>query len=498
MKPIIQNYALKTLTIILLLISFNFIYKKTSFEKDLQKHAELINLVRDAVQKNSQVIYLGESSNNTYRENDRDKRSISELTSSYFPGLVFGHLTKEASHAGIYYEMLQNIPESSTIQTVIVTMNLRSFNAGWIYSNLETPLQKSVVLIKDNPPLFNRFLLSFKGYDIKTDKEREKQFRRSWKKDFLAVPDTFKYHNTLDWDNGLAMKGIQNPDGSINRPLTELACHYVKTYAFSIDTCRNPRIKDFDKIVQLAKKRKWNLIFNLMAENIEKADSLVGRTLVDVIDKNRKLLIQRYSSRDVKVVDNIRLVKNFDYIDQNWTTEHYAERGRKIIARNLADTLKLLYLNAFKVSNEKTSVFYNDCEGIDKWGQMQTLSSKLSYSGKKSSETNRQNNYSITFETAIEKLNEFSNKVQVQCQLYQLDTMHNAKLVLEIIGKNSTSSWQGKLLKDLSYIKKNWVSIQYNFELPLNFIAADVLKIYIFNDSGIKIYIDDFKIKFEE
>ena len=50
-----------------------------------------------------------------------------------------------------------------------------------------------------------------------------------------------------------AKKGIKNSDGTINRQLTELACHYIKTYAFQIDTQRNPRIKDFDKIVCVAK-----------------------------------------------------------------------------------------------------------------------------------------------------------------------------------------------------------------------------------------------------
>lgn len=77
-----------------------------------------------------------------------------------------------------------------------------------------------------------------------------------------------------------------NEDGSKNSEATVLACHYIKTYAFQIDTIQNPRIKDFDNIVALAKKRNWNLVFNLMAENIDKAESLVGNELVSFIKQN--------------------------------------------------------------------------------------------------------------------------------------------------------------------------------------------------------------------
>ncbi|NLU39344.1 MAG: DUF4843 domain-containing protein [Bacteroidales bacterium] len=343
----IKDILFRVLLVALLLVAFNFIYKAFFFEDDLQEHSGLINLVRTVVNDNCEIVYVGESSNNTARSDDADKRMISDFVADYFPTVKMGNITKPASHAGIYYELLRNIPEVSPVKTVVVTLNLRSFNAQWIYSDLETPLQKSIVLLKDRPALYNRFMLSFKGYDIKTNEEREKQFKHMWRHSPLLLRDDFPYENVAKWDKGTAEKGIRNDDGSINYELTTLACHYIKGYGFSIDFSSNPRVTDFDNIVRLAEERNWNLVFNLMAENIQKADSLVGDDLVFLMRRNRDKLIERYQKNGVLVVDNLEAVEDEQFIDQNWTTEHYAEKGRRIIAANVAKALKGWYPTQF-------------------------------------------------------------------------------------------------------------------------------------------------------
>jgi hypothetical protein len=47
------------------------------------------------------------------------------------------------------------------------------------------------------------------------------------------------------------------------------------------------------------------------------------------------------------VVDNLEAVDDEQFIDQNWTTEHYAEKGRRIIAANVAKALKSWYPTQF-------------------------------------------------------------------------------------------------------------------------------------------------------
>lgn len=489
---------------IVLLIGFfvlaNFVYKHTLFEKDIQAYSPVIDLVRTVVKDGAEIIYLGESSNNTIRSDDQDKRSISEMISAYYPSKKFGHITKEASHAGIFFDLLQNIPDSSAVKTVIVTLNLRSFDAGWIFSDLETPLQQSMVLLKPYPPLFNRFLLAFKAYDIKTNEERERQFKTAWKNETLVFPEPFKYKNTDQWNKGIAYSGIKNPDGSWNTPMTELACHYVKTYAFQINTETNPRIKDFDRITALAKKRNWNLVFNLLAENVDKADSLVGKELIYLINQNRNVLVSRYQSMNVLVVDNLEKVGDAEFIDRSWTTEHYAEKGRKIVARSVAKALKQIYPSDYSDTISQQQVrdeFFSDCETPIDWGQMNTLTSSNSFSGKFSSLTGQNHDFSLTFEQSLENLPETMNKVEIEFQVFQTNLNHDAKLVIELRGQRIAFSWNGFKLNELSRKEKVWDKVNYQFLLPDNYVKAEIIKVYLFNPTSTSILIDDLRVKFK-
>lgn len=341
------HIAVRILSLVLLLSGMNLLYKHVFFEKDLQKYSSIINLVRD-VPPDAEIIYLGESSNNTAHRDDQDKRKISDFIADYYHGLAMYDLTKPAAHAGIFKVLLQQFPEKSEVETVIVTLTLRSFNAQWIHSPLETSLKKSLVLLKPYPPLFNRLLLSFKAYEIKTKEERERDFKKQWVEDKLHFPYEFPYEDVRQWNRWMAYKGISDEQGEIDRVQTELACHYIKAYGFQIDTLENPRIADFDAIVELARERGWKLVFNLMAENMEKAESLVGEDVCFLMNQNRELLKHYYGSKGVLVVDNLSSVEDQLFIDQNWTTEHYAERGRKTIAKGVAAALQTWYPDEYR------------------------------------------------------------------------------------------------------------------------------------------------------
>ena len=332
----LKKILIRICLLIIVFATLNFIYSKWLYETDIQEHSEIINLVRD-VPNNADIIYIGESSNTSFRGDDLDKRPISEFVGDYFPELITFDITKPASHAGIYKVLLENIPENNKVKTIVVTLNMRSFNATWIHSKLETQLQKSLVLIKPYPPLFNRFLLSFKAYDIKSEKEREMQFKKKWKNDKFHLPYEFQFQNVIEWDKWMSNSGIKNSKGNIDYKQTELACHYIKTYGFQIDTANNPRIKDFNAIINLAQKRGWNLVFNLLAENTEKAKELVGDDLIYMMNQNAKILEYYYRHRGVNVVNNLNVIENEQFIDQQWTTEHYAEKGEKALRKTFQE-----------------------------------------------------------------------------------------------------------------------------------------------------------------
>src|SRR6476469_7026460 len=114
-----------------LLIVLNVLYGFFLYPKDLADlSAEIVQI--KATQNFTDVYYFGESSNVTYREDDSLKNSISEFASWYFPDLRFTTVTKYATHAGIYRSWLSVLdPDEPLPKALVVTLNLRSFNAGW-------------------------------------------------------------------------------------------------------------------------------------------------------------------------------------------------------------------------------------------------------------------------------------------------------------------------------------------------------------------------------
>jgi hypothetical protein len=333
--------------VLLIVTGLNFIYTQTLFKKDLEeKCVEALQI--EKTQEFTDVYYFGESSNITYKSGDSITNSISEMCNFFYPSLKITNINKYATHGGVYkYWLTQIDPGKKKPEAIIITLNLRSFDALWINSKLETQLQESMVLTQPYPNIANRFLLSLQAFDNKTEAQRDEDVQEEWKKKELKFPFPFRYKTVKEWDNGMANGGYLKPDGSWDMDKIILACHYIKNYAFNLED-KNPRIKDFDDISKWCEANKINLYLNLMAENVEYADSLVGKELVFLMRQNRDYLVRRYSGNNCKVIDNLESVRGKEFIDQNWTTEHYACRGRMVIAKNLSEALKSQFNNEYK------------------------------------------------------------------------------------------------------------------------------------------------------
>ena len=485
----LKKIIYKIWSFILLLVLLNFVYITLFYEKDLQEHSEIINKIR-AIDPKTEIVYFGESSNTSFDSMDCDQRSISQMCADYFPNITFGHVTKVASHGSIYKTLIQQLGGKPNIKTVIVTLNLRTFNADCRFSNLETPLQKSLVLLKNYPPLFNRFLLSFKVYDIKTKKQREAQVLESWKMDSFVLGSYIPYRTTYDWNDAMSLIGVKNQDGTLNQKLTDLACHYIKGYAFVIDTMTNPRIKDFDEIVAYAKAKHWNLVFNLLAENIQTAKTLVNDELASMIKQNRNMLVRRYESKVVLVVDQLQMVDS----------AYYNETGRKIIARNLAYELQRYHPNQF-IDHQKNilkgRVLKSNCDGHDQWSQIQTLSEEMFFSPNRSSKVDSIHPYSLTLEQKVEEVSDSSiRSIIFNTILYKTNINSTPKLILEINSNGKQSYWTGVDINTMSSEACKWLDIEQTFLVSGLISNGDVIKIYLFNESSSPVYVDDFKVSF--
>ncbi len=493
----IKKVSLKIFLLVIVLCSCNWIYTKFFYEKDLLEHTYLRKEIKNT--QEFDIVYFGESSNFTTRADDLDKRPISEIISSYFPNKKLTTVNKGALHAGIYKHLMRQIPENDTIETVIVTLNLRSFTADWIYSKLETALQKNVVLLSPYPPLFKRFLLSFKAYDIKTDVERSLQVKEIWKNTELIFPFDFEYSNVDEWDKALANGSWKLADGNWDLKKINLTCHYVKTYAFQIDTNSNPRIKDFDEIVEIAKERNWNLVFNLLAENTHKAEQLVGEELSFLMRQNRDLLVERYSNKGCIVVDNLESIPDEQFVDQNWTTEHYAEKGRNKIAKNVAEHLKEIYPYEYTYVEWHFTYpveFYNNFDNDISWNQPQTLTKEKSFSTPYSSKINKSAPYSSTFEYPFTKI-PFDNRSQIKisCDVFQTEISDDAKLVVEISGAED-KFWYGQSINVINPLINDWISIEHTINIPEKYKNGALVKIFVMNTNPNPVYVDNMKINF--
>ena len=319
--------AIKTLIIVALLcVVADGLYRFLFWPHDRVAYSgPLVALVDKIDSTGADILYLGESSNHTFGWYDSDTAWISQMVARHFPSLRVADMTHDASHGEVYYQLLRNLDTECNISTVVVTMNLRSFGVGWIYSPLETALQKRLVMLQQRPPLVNRAVLSFKAYDIKSEGERYAQMDRYWADHPLpGHPSVPLWADSLAGDNNMA--GI-----------------FIRNFAFLIDTLNNPRVHDFDRIVHLSRQRGWNLVFNLLPEDIQLADSLVGTDLTALMKSNATILEQRYTRLGVVVVNNLETVPDSLFRDRDWTTEHFLLQGRQTVADNVSKALSSFF-----------------------------------------------------------------------------------------------------------------------------------------------------------
>lgn len=336
MKSLVSKIFVRCCVFLALLLVLNSIYTHTLLKNDLLKHSPM---AYQMIQKKADIFYFGESSNATCAPGDSIKESISELIAKKLPEYTFCTIDTGAVHAGVYKFWLNCISDSEPPKAIIVTMNLRSFGAGWIHSKLETPINKSLVLINKYPYLLNRFMLSLGCFDKKTDQERFEDMVNAWKSVKLVGNSSLKFKTVAEWDEAMRNGGWLKPNGDWDFPKIELSCHYIKAYAFNLNDT-NPRVKDFDEIAKWGNRHNVKIIMNLIPENVEYADSLLGNDLTKFMRDNRDYLVNRYSKMGAIVLDNLESVSGRNFIDQNWTSEHYDQYGRLKIAEQVTSLLK--------------------------------------------------------------------------------------------------------------------------------------------------------------
>lgn len=496
----LKQIALKGLLLGVLLIGLNLAYRQWQLPADLKEHSEAGHMLWQ-VRDSAEILYLGESSNITIADQDIDKRPISGFLAEYFPGMKVMALSKGALHAGNYLDLLRNIPRSSPLKTVVVTLNLRSFGQAWIYSKLEPALQKEMRLLRPGPALWNRLMLSFREYEQATDSQMldlQTELRHA---PSLEWEDDFPCKSVDEWDKAINSRNLPLANGGTSQPEVELACHYVKAFAFQIQE-DNPRIQDFDAIVELAKSRGWNLVLNLLPENVERANELVGSRLADLMEANHQFLLKRYAnSANIQLVDNYNLLANPVFIDQHWTTEHYTEPGRRKVAANVAEAIRSWHPEAYQEvklqANAKAHTFFNDCEGGLIWSQMKTLDKTRAHSGSQSTKLGKGAKFGLTWTYPVPELDStLLDSLHFEAWVYLEHVAEKASVAMEIGGENITYQWSFWGIPKSQIEVGKWFPISFTVPLWPNTAQADIIKVYPFSSLEEEVWFDDLRIEF--
>ncbi|MCB9262158.1 MAG: hypothetical protein H6607_07270 [Flavobacteriales bacterium] len=334
----LKNIGMKGLPRIAVLIAlfllFNQIYKTFFWKNDLDKMAPT---VLDIWQKQdmADVLYFAESSNFTTSPKDSLKLRISDFADQYCDDLRIVAIEHPAYDARQFLPLLKNVESG---KTVIVTMNLRTFGPDNIYGGNTAQLLKESRFYEPNLPIMTRLLASLNFYDNRSGHERDIEKWKHWIYDTFENNDSikFQFKNVKEWT---AQEKFLSDTGSVQLQKRIIADQNIKVYGFKIDE-NNPILKAFDEMVDVAKSKDITLIFNILAENVEQTETMVGHNLVWLMRQNRDFLVDRYGMKNVLVIDNLELVGDIHFLDrETFPTEHYDQIGRQIIGKKIAEEL---------------------------------------------------------------------------------------------------------------------------------------------------------------
>lgn len=330
MKDLWKKISIRVLLLGMIVILSNYLYRYTTYEKDIAENSPLWLEFQNAVAE-ADVIYFSSSPNAAYSDiYDDDYRSISKIVDDDLNDLKVISVDTGAIHADIFKTLIRRIPESSPVNSVVVHLNYRSFGAGWMYSNLESSIQKQAVFYHDRPAIINRFLLGLNHYDVLSEKEGKRKMDHLWETEEL--PFEFPRNTVENWCKLDKWGGYGTPERT-------LADSYIKNFAFVLDE-ENPRIQDFDEIVELCNEKNLDLIFVLLPENLEQAEELVGKELIQLMTTNKNWLVDRYEGSGVTVIDNFSLLPDSSFLERDFPSEHYYDEGRQAIAQSIVKYFK--------------------------------------------------------------------------------------------------------------------------------------------------------------
>jgi len=316
-----KNSWLKIIALLVIVLVSGLIHRVFIYPKIAKQEAWLIDLTHRRIGHHASVVYFSASPNSAVAPDDTLQKTIHQFASEALPFSITA-IDTGALHAGIFLKILERIPPTKLPKLVVVDLNIRSFGANWLHSNLENALQRNFVYWNKRPSVLNHFLAATKWYDYRSPAEHIRAIE--YEEKFEKLPFPFPQSSIKHWVNNLAA----------DKPNREQAATFIRHFGFLIKP-GNDQLNNYQQLIQWSKQHGVKLIFLMLPENIEGMKEVVGEELSDLVSLNAKFLNHYFRKQGQVVIDLHNALGKEQFFEQ-FPTEHYRSAGRKMVGEAIA------------------------------------------------------------------------------------------------------------------------------------------------------------------
>ena len=213
-----------------------------------------------------------------------------------------------------------------------MNLNLRSFGTHWIYSNLETSLQRNLAYWNNRPGIINHINIALKNYNYTSPEKLIGKIEYQKRLEKLPFSEN---HSTINrWVDSLRKENPSNKMGQL----------MVENFGFVIKE-DNKMLSYFSEIVAWTKEKKIPIAFVILPEDIEGMSVHVDQQLVDLVVSNKLFLLNYFSDQNIPVIDLCEELDASHFFDAH-PTEHYNFQGREYVGQRIAS-----FLNSKSIKN---------------------------------------------------------------------------------------------------------------------------------------------------
>jgi hypothetical protein len=486
-----KKIIFRSVALALLLVVAGLCLMISLHHTDLQK-----TRLYDSLQKVaccSRILYLGDSTALSFNPGEKDGRSTGSMLSVYYPGLCTGSINLASANARIWLKVLQSLPAYSAVETVVVTMDIRSFGPERILNDKSAKINRDITYLDGLwVGTVKRCLMHLNVFRQKSPEAINRQLEKIQNEEILKFPFESRINTTGKWLKAYNTRYLP-PEQRLKQ---ESTAGFIRALAFNIDTLNNPRIRDYDKILAYCKSRNLNVVFLLVPEDISRIESLAGKELSYLIHTNRELLVNRYRNKGAHVVDCLQSPAPEGFYGPQYKRVAFTSAGRQTLAKRLASEISLIYPEAF-IERNSIRYFTNGFEFPAGWHSEGTITTEFAHSGRHSCLINSANPYSAAFRYQLGLLDPAKNRWVKACFWSKVtDSQHLPNLIFSIENQDAgTAHWEAFPVTTHDY--EDWVYNTRGFVLP-DYKTGDYIKIYFTNPNPANAYIDDLKIEFPE